>query len=97
MRLATLLLTTGLLYAPIVVANTVPTKVALCIACHGTDGYSTIPGYPHLAGQWAVYTAKALRDYRNKKRPNVVMQGIAATLTDEDIEQLAAYYETIED
>ena len=96
-HLAVVLVLSTVIFSPQSLHAQTPEKVALCIACHGTDGYSSIPGYPHLAGQWAVYTAKALRDYRDKKRPNVIMQGIAQQLSDDDIEQLADYYEFIND
>ena len=70
-------------------------KAAECIGCHGAKGISNIPTYPNLAGQKAAYTAKQLRDFKSKVRPDVVMAGIAAALTDKDIENLSAYYESL--
>ena len=68
-------------------------KAAACAACHGTDGDKTLDGtYPRLAGQYPDYLAKALRDYRDGKRQNAVMQGQAAALKDQDIEDIAAYF-----
>jgi cytochrome c553 len=69
-----------------------PEKVTVCAACHGADGKATQPVYPHLAGQYASYLEQALREYRAGARKNPVMAAQAATLTDADIEQLAAYY-----
>ena len=67
-------------------------KSASCAACHGADGNSTNPEWPKLAGQGARYLAKQLRDYRSGERVNATMNGMAAGLSDEDIEDLAAYY-----
>lgn len=69
-----------------------PEKVTVCAACHGADGKATQPVYPHLAGQYANYLEQALREYRSGARKNPIMAAQAATLTDADIEQLAAYY-----
>lgn len=67
-------------------------KSATCTACHGADGNSTNPEWPKLAGQHAGYLAKQLREYRSGARENATMNGMAAGLSDEDIEDLAAYY-----
>ncbi len=64
----------------------------VCIACHGPDGNSPLPENPILAGQYADYLELVLREYRSGIRPNPIMQGMAATLTDEDIANLAAWY-----
>jgi cytochrome c553 len=64
----------------------------ICQACHGMDGNSPIPDNPKLAGQYRDYLAKALRDYKSGARKNPVMQGMAGTLTPQDIENIAAYY-----
>lgn len=69
-----------------------PEKVTVCAACHGADGKAILPIYPHLAGQYANYLEQALREYRAGTRKNPVMGAQAATLTDADIRQLAAYY-----
>jgi cytochrome c553 len=69
-----------------------PEKVTVCAACHGADGKAMQPVYPHLAGQYASYLEQALREYRAGTRKNPIMGAQAATLTDADIEQLAAYY-----
>jgi cytochrome c553 len=68
-------------------------KSVVCQACHGTDGNGIgDPQYPLLAGQYADYLAKALHDYKSGARVNAIMAGFATTLTDEDIDNLAAFY-----
>ncbi len=64
----------------------------VCAACHGADGNSPSPDFPKLAGQHPDYLAKALRDYGSGARKNPIMQGFAAGLTKQDIENVAAYY-----
>jgi len=65
----------------------------ICQACHGADGKTTTsPDYPKLGGQYPDYLAKALRDYQAGKRKNAIMQGMAATLSAKDIDDVAAYY-----
>ena len=64
----------------------------VCQACHGLDGNSQSPDYPRLGGQHSDYVAKALRDYKSGARKNAIMNGFAATLSDQDIENVAAYF-----
>lgn len=64
----------------------------VCSACHGQDGNSTVADYPKLGGQYPDYIAKALHDYKSGARKNPIMAGFAATLTDKDIEDVAAYF-----
>ena len=66
-----------------------------CVACHGLNGISTDPQYPKLAGQHADYLARALYDYQSGKRNNAIMAVFAANLSDEDIENLAAWYASL--
>lgn len=64
-----------------------------CQACHGVDGDKTVdPQYPRIAGQYADYLAKALRDYQTGARKNAIMAGFAGTLSEQDIADLAAFY-----
>ncbi|MCS6946130.1 MAG: cytochrome c4 [Steroidobacteraceae bacterium] len=70
-------------------------KAGACIACHGLNGNSTNPEWPSLAGQNAVYIAEQLRLYRDNKRIDPNMNPQAAVLSDQDIEDLAAYYATL--
>lgn len=67
-------------------------KSATCAACHAADGNSEIPLNPRLNGQYADYLEQALRQYRAGTRDNPIMGGMAAGLSDEDIEDLAAYF-----
>jgi len=67
-------------------------KAKVCEACHGLDGKSVDPSYPNLAGQHESYLTKALGDYRSGRRTNLIMAGFAGPLTDEDIQDLAAWY-----
>ena len=71
-------------------------KVEMCIGCHGIPNYKT--GYPEvyrvpmLGGQNAKYIEAALHAYKKGERKNASMRGIAVTLTDQDIADVAAYY-----
>lgn len=97
----------GLLTGLVVVASAVTTpalagdpetgkeKSVTCVACHGEDGLGTNPMYPVLAGQYEDYLVHALRAYRDGSRKNAIMAGLATTLSDEDIEDLAAYYASL--
>lgn len=67
-------------------------KSQSCAACHGADGNSTTAEFPRLAGQHADYLVKALRDYKTGARKDPIMAGFAAPLTDEDREDLAAFF-----
>jgi cytochrome c553 len=67
-------------------------KATVCKECHGNDGQSVDPSYPNLAGQHESYLIKALSDYRSGRRQNPIMAGFSANLTNQDIEDLAAWY-----
>jgi cytochrome c553 len=74
-----------------------PKQVAACVACHGENGLGVeaplIPKPPVLAGQHVDYLEQALTAYRNGRRKNVVMDGMAQLLTsDEDVRIAAAYF-----
>jgi cytochrome c553 len=71
-------------------------KSVTCAGCHGANGVSTNPMWPSLAGQKAYYLAKQLRDFRDGKRHNPVMAPMAKGLSDQDIENLAAYYSSLD-
>jgi len=70
-------------------------KAVACVPCHGESGIGTLPNAPHLAGQPALYLADQMRQFRSGKRPSEVMSVIARPLSDQDIDDLAAWYETI--
>jgi cytochrome c553 len=67
-------------------------KAAACAACHGAGGNSTISINPILAGQHRSYLVQALKAYKDGTRSNPIMKGMAAGLSDQDIEDLAAYF-----
>ncbi len=71
-------------------------KVAMCIGCHGIPGYkATFPEVyqvPMLGAQSVKYLENALNAYKKGDRKHPTMHGIAASLTDQDIADLAAYY-----
>jgi len=66
----------------------------VCVACHGVDGNPANPDYPKLGGQHADYLAKTLRDYQSGARNNAIMKGFATMLKDQDIADVAAWYES---
>ena len=70
-------------------------KAQSCVLCHGARGISQLPGAPNLAGQTAIYTTEQLKNFRSGKRSNEIMNVIAKPLSDADITELAAWYESI--
>ena len=71
-------------------------KIAMCEGCHGIPGYRTaypdVYRVPKLGGQSAAYLSNALHAYKAGQRKHPSMRGIAASLSDKDIADLAAYY-----
>jgi cytochrome c553 len=71
-------------------------KIAMCIGCHGIPGYRTaypaVYSVPMIAGQNAKYIENALQAYKKGERGHPSMQGIAKSLSDQDMADLAAYY-----
>jgi len=63
-----------------------------CAGCHGTEGLGVSPAYPYIAGQDAFYLFKQLQDFKDKMRNNPQMTGIAASLSEQDMADIAAYY-----
>ncbi len=70
-------------------------KAALCAACHGPDGISANPLWPHLAGQQEAYLAKQIRDFRDGARQDISMQPFVADLSEQDIADLAAHFASL--
>ena len=68
------------------------TKAAVCTACHGPNGNSANPEWPVLAGQGAAYITEQLKLFRAGHRNNAIMYPLAVALSDEDIDDLAAYF-----
>ena len=64
----------------------------VCSACHGTDGNSAIALNPKLAGQHPEYLLKQLTNFKEGKRVNVVMSGIAGALSTAEMQDLAKYF-----
>jgi len=70
-------------------------KAALCAACHGADGISTNDLWPNLKGQKAGYIIKQLKAFKDGTRKDPMMSPMAAPLSDEDVENLAAYFSSL--
>ena len=71
-------------------------KAMACQACHGMDGLSKVPDAPNIAGQNEAYLVAQLQAFKSGRRQNEAMSVVAATLSESDIEALAAYYAAIE-
>ena len=71
-------------------------KSALCATCHGADGNSELAVNPKLAGQNASYLMKQLMDYKSGARVNPTMSAMVASLSDQDIADIAAWYSSQE-
>jgi cytochrome c553 len=69
-------------------------KSATCAACHGPDGNSVNPEWPHLAGQHASYVVKQLKHFKAGERNNPLMTPMAMILSDQDMEDLGVYLST---
>ena len=67
-------------------------KVAVCSACHGSDGNSVVGLWPSLAGQNEKYLTKQLRLVKSGDRVIASMTGLLDNLEDSDLEDIAAYY-----
>lgn len=72
-------------------------KIAMCIGCHGIKGYQAsfpeVYKVPMISGQNAKYIVNALNAYKKGERKHPTMRGIAESLTDQDMADMAAYYE----
>lgn len=64
---------------------------AVCASCHGADGNSGVPANPKLAQQHPEYLVKQLQEFKSGKRASAVMAGFAATLSDADMKNIAAW------
>ena len=73
-------------------------KAETCLGCHAIEGYNNVyPTYrvPKVAGQNADYIISALKAYRNKDRAHETMHANASALTDQDIIDIAKYFESL--
>ena len=69
-------------------------KSATCIGCHGANGQGVGPN-PAIAGKPEAQLVQALKDYKSGAKPNPVKRGLTASLSDQDMEDLAAYYASL--
>ena len=67
-------------------------KSAACAGCHGPDGNSPSPLNPNVAGQKEQYLITTMMDYKNGKRQHAVMQAFLASYSEQDIQDMAAFY-----
>jgi len=71
-------------------------KVQMCQGCHGIEGWRTafpeVYRVPKIAGQHQAYLVKALHEYKRGERSHPSMRAIAASLSDDDMADVAAYY-----
>ena len=66
-----------------------------CSVCHGKLGIAKDPEVPNLAGQSAFYVEKSLKDYQTGKREDRRMTLMVQNLSEQDIKDIAAWYESI--
>ena len=97
---ARILSTALLVAAPIAIADAADIKAGkkkagMCNVCHGKKGIATNPEAPNLAGESAIYIEKQLVAFRNGERQHRQMTIIAKGLKNEDIKNLAAWYEAM--
>jgi cytochrome c553 len=71
-------------------------KTQMCAGCHGIEGWRTafpeVYRVPKIGGQHQAYIVKALQEYKSGERSHPSMRAIAASLSDQDMADLAAYY-----
>ncbi|MDO8413631.1 MAG: cytochrome c, partial [Gallionellaceae bacterium] len=68
-------------------------KSTMCQGCHGEDGNSAAPNFPKLAGQYALYIQKQIREFKSGVRKDPIMSDMAATITSEqDLLDISAYF-----
>jgi cytochrome c553 len=71
-------------------------KALMCQACHGLDGLSKVPDAPNIAGQTEPYLVTQLQAFKSGVRKNDAMSVVTPPLSDQDIDDLAAYFSAIE-
>ena len=71
-------------------------KAVTCGACHGVDGNSAVPDFPKLAGLGEKYLLKQMKDIRDGRRPVAAMAGQVDNMTDQDLADIAAFYDAKE-
>ena len=97
--LKTLIVTFAFLAHPVLFAAGDPAKgkvkAATCVACHGAKGISSNPLWPNLAGQKEKYFIKQMKAFKSGKRSEPTMIPFIKNLSDEDIQNLAAYFSSL--
>jgi cytochrome c553 len=91
----TIVFVAGAIFSQLLLAGDIEAgkaRAGTCAACHGNKGISMIPMYPNLAGQKEQYLVLQLKAFRDGERKNMVMSPMAAGLSDNDIDNLSAYY-----
>ena len=83
-------------WAPAAAADAGRQKAVPCAVCHGPQGLAVAPDAPHLAGQPALYLSTQLRAYRSGARRHEVMNVIAKPLIRTDIDDLAAWFSSLQ-
>lgn len=77
-------------------AEAAKSKISMCVGCHGIPGYRTtfpeVYQVPKIGGQHAAYIISALKQYKSGERDHPTMRGIAESLSEKDMADLAAYY-----
>ena len=71
-------------------------KAQICLTCHQAGDGTVGPDTPIISGQYEDYLVQALKNYRSGNRANPLMASFVSTLTDDDIEDLAAFYSEME-
>jgi cytochrome c553 len=71
-------------------------KAIACQTCHGLDGLSKMPDAPNIAGNPEPYLVRQLAAFKKGERKNEMMSVVVQSMSDQDIEDLAAYYAAIE-
>ena len=96
LALSSLATASGLAAAADQVGKPNPSQVAMCVGCHGIPGYKAsfpeVYQVPMIGGQSAKYIENALKAYQKGERKHPSMRGIAGSLSDQDMANLAAYY-----
>ena len=71
-------------------------KANACAVCHGQNGLASHPEAPNLAGQPIIYVTQQLKNYKTGRRTNEIMSVIAKPLSEQDIDDLALWYSSMQ-
>lgn len=66
-----------------------------CVGCHGANGIASNPVWPNLAGQNTAYLVSQLKAFKDGTRKNELMSPMAQSLSDEDVQNVAAYFNSL--